>query len=220
MATISEENYIKTIYKLEQGQPGPVLTSAIAGSLSTTAASVTDMIRKLSEKNLVEYERYKGVKMTRKGEKMALGIIRRHRLWEVFLEEKLHFRWDEVHEMADELEHVSSDELITRLEAYLGHPRFDPHGDPIPDKNGRVPVGRQELLSGMKEGHSCRICGVNDHSPAFLRFLEKKGLLPGVEICILELDEFDQSMKIAFKDNSMLFISRDISNNLLVTKPE
>lgn len=220
MASASEENYLKAIYKLGSGHDSPVLTSAIADSLSTTAASVTDMLRKLSEKNLVEYERYKGARMTRKGEKLALSIIRRHRLWEVFLEEKLHFRWDEVHEMAEELEHISSDELISRLEAYLGHPRFDPHGDPIPDKNGKVPQGRYEVLSAMPPGQSCNISGVNDHSPAFLRFLEKKGLLPGVEIRILDIDEFDKSMQIAFNDNSTVFISRDISGNLLVTKPE
>lgn len=220
MTTTTEENYLKAIYHLSSGNQQTVLTSAIAGSLSTSSASVTDMIKKLSEKNMVEYERYRGVKITRKGEKVALSIIRRHRLWEVFLMDKLKFKWDEVHDLAEELEHVSSDELTKRLDAYLGFPKFDPHGDPIPDTNGKVQTNGQGLLSEITKKGKYMLSGVNDHSPSFLQYLEKKGLIPGSVFTIVEKDEFDQSMQITFSNKKSIFISKEVSKNLLVKNYE
>ncbi len=216
MTTSTEENYLKAIYHLSTGNQNSVLTSAIAGSLSTSSASVTDMIKKLSEKNMVEYERYRGVKITRKGEKVALSIIRRHRLWEVFLMDKLKFKWDEVHDLAEELEHVSSDEMTKRLDAFLGFPKFDPHGDPIPDTNGKVHTNGQVLLSDITKKGKYILSGVNDHSPSFLQYLEKKGLVPGSTFSIVEMDEFDNSMQIIFSNKKSIFISKEVSKNLLV----
>ncbi|MBK7964181.1 MAG: metal-dependent transcriptional regulator [Bacteroidetes bacterium] len=220
MTTSTEENYLKAIYHLSTGNQNSVLTSAIAGSLSTSSASVTDMIKKLSDKNMVEYERYRGVKITRKGEKVALSIIRRHRLWEVFLMDKLKFKWDEVHDLAEELEHVSSDEMTRRLDAYLGFPKFDPHGDPIPDTNGKVHTNGQVLLSDIIKKGKYILCGVNDHSPSFLQYLEKKGLVPGSVFSIVEMDEYDNSMQIIFSNKKSIFISKEISKNLLVRNHE
>lgn len=220
MTTSTEENYLKAIYHLSTGNQNSVLTSAIAGSLSTSAASVTDMIKKLSEKNMVEYERYHGVRITRKGEKVALSIIRRHRLWEVFLMDKLKFKWDEVHDLAEELEHVSSDELTKRLDAFLGFPKFDPHGDPIPDTNGKVHSNGQVLLSEITKKGKYILSGVNDHSPSFLQYLEKKGLIPGSTFTIVEMDEFDNSMQIIFSNKKSIFISKEVSKNLLVRSHE
>jgi DtxR family Mn-dependent transcriptional regulator len=220
MTTSTEENYLKAIYHLSTGNQNSVLTSAIAGSLSTSAASVTDMIKKLSEKNMVEYERYHGVKITRKGEKVALSIIRRHRLWEVFLMDTLKFKWDEVHDLAEELEHVSSDELTKRLDAFLGFPKFDPHGDPIPDTNGKVHSNGQVLLSEITKKGKYILSGVNDHSPSFLQYLEKKGLIPGSTFTIVEMDEFDNSMQIIFSNKKSIFISKEVSKNLLVRSHE
>ncbi len=220
MTTSTEENYLKAIYHLSTGNQNSVLTSAIAGSLSTSSASVTDMIKKLSEKNMVEYERYHGVKITRKGEKVALSIIRRHRLWEVFLMDTLKFKWDEVHDLAEELEHVSSDELTKRLDAFLGFPKFDPHGDPIPDTNGKVHSNGQVLLSEITKKGKYILSGVNDHSPSFLQYLEKKGLIPGSIFSIVEMDEFDNSMQIIFSNKKSIFISKEVSKNLLVRSHE
>ena len=220
MTTSTEENYLKAIYHLSTGNQNSVLTSAIAGSLSTSSASVTDMIKKLSEKNMVEYERYHGVKITRKGEKVALSIIRRHRLWEVFLMDTLKFKWDEVHDLAEELEHVSSDELTKRLDAFLGFPKFDPHGDPIPDTNGKVHSNGQVLLSEITKKGRYILSGVNDHSPSFLQYLEKKGLIPGSIFSIVEMDEFDNSMQIIFINKKSIFISKEVSKNLLVRSHE
>ncbi|MFN0190203.1 MAG: metal-dependent transcriptional regulator [Bacteroidia bacterium] len=220
MTTSTEENYLKAIYHLSTGNQNSVLTSAIAGSLSTSSASVTDMIKKLSEKNMVEYERYHGVRITRKGEKVALSIIRRHRLWEVFLMDKLKFKWDEVHDLAEELEHVSSDELTKRLDAFLGFPKFDPHGDPIPDTNGKVHSNGQVLLSEITKKGKYILSGVNDHSPSFLQYLEKKGLIPGSIFSIVEMDEFDNSMQIIFSNKKSIFISKEVSKNLLVRSHE
>jgi DtxR family transcriptional regulator, Mn-dependent transcriptional regulator len=220
MTTSTEENYLKAIYHLSAGNQNSVLTSAIAGSLSTSSASVTDMLKKLSDKNMVEYERYRGVRITRKGEKVALNIIRRHRLWEVFLMDKLKFKWDEVHDLAEELEHVSSDEMTRRLDAFLGFPKFDPHGDPIPDTNGKVHTNGQVLLSEITKKGKYILSGVNDHSPSFLQYLEKKGLVPGSIFSIVEMDEFDSSMQIIFNNKKSIFISKEVSKNLLVRSHE
>jgi len=216
MHTQTEENYLKAIYHLSAKKTDPVNTSSIAFSLATTSASVTDMLKKLAEKNLVEYEKYKGVRITRKGEKVAINIVRKHRLWEVFLTQTLKFKWDEVHSMAEELEHVSSDELIKRLEEYLGFPRFDPHGDPIPDLLGKITLASNVCLSDCEGEKRYTLTGVNDHSTSFLQYLERNGLKPGISVRIIEIQDYDKSMVIELKNKSKLSISNDVSKNLLV----
>ena len=214
MATQTEENYLKAIYHLSNENNGLVYTNDIAGSLSTTAASVTDMLRKLSDKSLLKYERYKGVRVTKKGEKLALSIIRKHRLWEVFLTEYLKFRWDEVHTMAEELEHVSSDELIERLDKLLNHPKFDPHGDPIPDVNGILAWQNFIALSLLETNNTGLVAGVAEHAPEFLQYLEKTGFQIGVRFKVLEVHKFDRSMEIQI-GKKQIHISYDIAKNIL-----
>jgi len=155
--TIAEENYLKAIYKLSNRDVSAVSTNRIAHEMSTSAASVTDMVKRLAEKNMVGYEKYKGVKLTENGLEKAKSMIRNHRLWEVFLVEKLNFGWDEIHDLAEELEHIGSVELIARLDNFLGNPKFDPHGDPIPDAKGKMLLRSQVLLSQIKTGSFCSV---------------------------------------------------------------
>lgn len=217
LQTPTEENYLKTIYHLGQSGQKTVLTSEIATAMQTTSASVTDMLKKLSEKNLIEYERYKGARMTRKGEKVALAVVRKHRLWEVFLTDVLKFEWDEVHEMAEQLEHVSSEELIKRLDQFLGNPRVDPHGDPIPDTQGKMQSLQQVRLSQAKAGSKVIVSGVNDHQPAFLQFLRKKGLMPGTVITLIETDPFEKSLLLHLENSSEnLFLSNEVASQIFI----
>jgi DtxR family transcriptional regulator, Mn-dependent transcriptional regulator len=215
MASFTEENYLKTIYHLAASGEGKVTTNALAEKLKTAAASVTDMLRKLSDKKLVNYKKYQGVSLTVSGRKIALKVIRKHRLWEVFLVEKLNFSWDEVHEMAEQLEHVESDELIRRLSVFLGNPNSDPHGDPIPDEDGNFVTTRYKPLAKCKTGASCVIKGVVDHRPVFLKYLDEISLKIGDVIRIVNVNEFDKSLKVEKKDGSRLSLSREVSNNLL-----
>lgn len=214
--TLTEENYLKAIYSLSQVGKGTVTTNEIASRLSTRAATVTDMLKKLSIKKCVNYEKYQGVVLTRKGESAALSVIRRHRLWELFLVEKLGFHWDEVHELAEELEHVRFEQLTSRLDSFLGFPSHDPHGDPIPDQKGKIPANRSILLSEIKEGTHCKMTGVRDHSVAFLRFLDKSGLHPGCRFSVREIAEYDQALTISFKGKAELYISPLAARNILV----
>lgn len=195
--TTAEENHIKTIYSLENELDSAVSTNAIAERLETKASSVTDMLRKLSDKNLIDYVRYKGVTLTQEGQVIALRIIRKHRLWEVFLVEKLNFGWDEVHEVAEQLEHIQSVKLTDRLEEFLDFPKFDPHGDPIPNKEGQI-IRRKKacLLHEMELNVPSIVVGVNDSSSSFLQFLDRQGIRLGDEMVILEHFEFDDSMLI------------------------
>jgi DtxR family Mn-dependent transcriptional regulator len=215
--TVTEENYLKAIYHLSNTGTKSVNTSSIATSMETTAASVTDMLRKLSDKEWINYEKYKGVKITRKGEKVALGIIRKHRLWEVFLTNILEFEWDEVHNMAEELEHVSSEELIKRLDKFLGHPKFDPHGDPIPDQTGKMESHDKFNLSAGEVGEKYIITGVTDHSTLFLKHLRKYGLLPGVTVSIAEIMDYDKSMLVKVSKDKF-HLSLEVSKNILIKK--
>ncbi|MCE2846798.1 MAG: metal-dependent transcriptional regulator [Sphingobacteriales bacterium] len=216
--TTSEENYLKAIFHLGHGQQEAVLTSEIASNLNTTAASVTDMLKKLSEKELVSYERYRGVRVTRKGERAALDVIRRHRLWEVFLTDVLKFGWDEVHHLAEELEHVSSDELISRLDRFLGHPRFDPHGDPIPDKNGKLLAGKVRSLDGVNQGSDWVVSGVLDDATPFLQFLNRKGIRPGIRLNVIHIDPYDQSMLVAVESGREEYLSFDVTQLITVAQ--
>lgn len=214
MYTLTEENYLKAIYKLSV-QTGNVSTNQIAASLATKASSVTDMLRKLADKLLINYTRYQGVSLTQTGEKVAVNIIRRHRLWEYFLVEKLNFKWDEVHDMAEEMEHISSTELIDRLDEFMGFPARDPHGDPIPDCNGNFKINDLKPVSAIPV-HSCGIIsGVRDHSSAFLQYLEKQELTIGKKITVKEIIGYDNTVVLQM-DNKNLNISRDVANNLLI----
>ncbi len=210
---IAEENYIKIIYKIEAQSQSEANTNAIAESAQTKAASVSDMLRKLAQKGLINYVKYQGVTLTDQGRKHALSIIRKHRLWEVFLVDKLGFKWDEIHEIAEQLEHVRSPLLIERLDAFLNYPEFDPHGDPIPNARGQISSLRQVFLSDMESGKTGVVAGVKDSSTLFLQYLDKIGIGIGSGFTIVEKISFDQSVELLV-DNRKILISRDVAANL------
>ena len=218
MLSFTEENYLKSIYRLSEGGTKAVTTNAIAEAMNTKAASVTDMIKKLSGKSLISYEKYYGVKITRPGRNAALMVVRKHRLWETFLVEKLNFNWDEVHDVAEQLEHIQSPLLIEKLDLFLGHPTVDPHGHPIPDKNGKI----QELscvpLSELQLKRKSSIRSVTNGSPSFLQYLSKIGIYIGASIMILEKVDFDGSLEVVIDGKKKAFISRDAALNLQVTE--
>lgn len=213
--TTSEENYLKAIYHLTQVMPKGVNTNAIAASLDTKASSVTDMIKKLAEKELVAYQKYQGVNLTELGKLSAKMIIRKHRLWEVFLVEKLGFTWDEVHEVAEELEHIQSEKLINQLDQFLGFPSYDPHGDPIPNAKGEIQLENKWLLSEIEVGLKVTCIGVKDSSADFLKYLDKQKIALGTTLQLLEKESFDGTLKIGI-GNQVLVISDKIANNLFV----
>lgn len=213
--TIAEENYVKSIYKLQEGNAA-VSTNAIAYELDTKPASVTDMAKKLKEKKLIDYEKYQGITLTPEGRKMALQIVRRHRLWEVFLVEKLSFSWDEVHEIAEELEHVGSEKLVNRLSEFLGNPTMDPHGDPIPDAQGKISRSRQLVSLDKATGRRLEVAGVSDQSSSLLEFLHAKGIKLGTQIDIIERYEFDNSVEIKIRNQSAFTISEQVSKTIMV----
>ncbi|WP_410220673.1 metal-dependent transcriptional regulator [Pedobacter sp.] len=216
MQSFTEENYLKIIYHLSQDQ-NPVQTNAIADRMQTKAASVTDMIKRLAEKELVDYVKYQGVTLTSQGAKTAIDIVRKHRLWEVFLVEKLNFKWDEVHEVAEELEHIKSNLLVERLDAFLEFPKVDPHGDPIPDKNGNFAALSFIKLTKLKANDEGTITGVSEHSSPFLKHLEKLGLTLGKRIKIIEVIDFDGSVELQIEEQKIV-ISREVAKHILVSK--
>lgn len=216
MQSYTEENYLKIIYHLSEIS-NPVQTNAIAERIQTKAASVTDMLKKLSEKELVDYVKYQGVTLTEKGRLTAINIVRKHRLWEVFLVEKLSFKWDQVHEVAEELEHINSALLIERLDAFLDFPKVDPHGDPIPDKNGNFADQAFIKLNKLKVGEKGTITGVSEHSSPFLKHLEKLGLTLGKKLEIMTITDFDGSVELLV-DNHKQSISREVAKHILISK--
>lgn len=203
MFSLSEENYLKAIFHLQKHSKAGVSTNALAEEMQTKASSVTDMVKKLSEKDLVVYKKYQGVYLSELGRKTALQIVRKHRLWEVFLVEKLNFSWDEVHEVAEELEHIKSEKLISQLDEFLDYPKRDPHGDPIPDAKGNFQVANKTLLANLNVGESGTLVGVKDTSPEFLKYLDKNNIALGKTISVLDKEEFDGSMQIQIQDNSL-----------------
>jgi DtxR family Mn-dependent transcriptional regulator len=213
--TISEENYIKVIYHLSLVSPKGVNTNAIAGMLDTKASSVTDMLKKLSEKELVAYQKYQGVSLTEKGFYSAKMIVRKHRLWEVFLVDKLNFSWDEVHEIAEELEHIKSENLINKLDEFLDFPSFDPHGDPIPNADGEIKKINKLLLSETELNKEYQCVGVKDSSSEFLQYLDKQKIALGSKITVKEKESFDDTLLVQI-DSRQLTISNKIANNLYV----
>jgi DtxR family transcriptional regulator, Mn-dependent transcriptional regulator len=213
--TLSEENYLKAIYHLAGSLESGVSTNAIAEMMETKASSVTDMLKKLAEKDLVNYKKYQGVSLTNKGILSAKMIVRKHRLWEVFLVEKLDFAWDEVHDIAEQLEHIKSEELINKLDDFLGNPTEDPHGDPIPDAHGRIAKTDKQLLSELLVNQKGICVGVKDSSVDFLKYLDKQQIALGSKIEIISRETFDLSTKIKI-DEMELTISNKIASNLYV----
>lgn len=213
--TTAEENYLKAIYHLSEGATKSVSTNDVAAEMKTKPASVSDMLRKLGDKEVIEYRKYYGVNITEEGKKRALQTIRKHRLWEVFLVDKLQFAWDEVHEVAEELEHIQSPLLIQRLDEFLNYPKFDPHGDPIPDEYGDVKARPRLALNEMDIDQSGQIVAVKDSSAAFLKYLDKVGAYIGARIKVLDKVEFDGSMEILVDQKKTLFMSKDVAANIL-----
>lgn len=215
--TQTEENYLKAIYGLANVNANKVSTTMISEAIKTKASSVTDMIKKLADKNLVHYKKYQGVSLTEIGQGIAVEIIRKHRLWEVFLLNKLNYNWDEVHEIAEQLEHIKSETLIDKLEAFLEFPTHDPHGDPIPDKNGNIEHHKNTMLSSVETGNSCVVVGIKDSSDPFLKFLDKLHIQLGSNLKVVSKEPFDNSMLVETSTYS-ISISNQISKNLFVKK--
>ncbi|MEQ8415437.1 MAG: metal-dependent transcriptional regulator [Imperialibacter sp.] len=217
MLSFAEENYLKAIFHLSDSGATEVSTNAISDHMNTKPASVSDMIRKLDEKGMVTYKKYYGVNISRKGKVMALQVIRKHRLWEVFLVDKLKFNWDEVHEVAEQLEHIRSGLLIQRLDEFLDYPKVDPHGDPIPDENGDMAVAKKTPLDKVEVGVKGKIVAVNDEGSSFLQYLDKIGIYLGAKLEVTERVDFDGSMEILIDNKQKVFISREVSQNILIT---
>ncbi|MBK8310534.1 MAG: metal-dependent transcriptional regulator [Chitinophagaceae bacterium] len=213
--TTSEENYIKAIYHLQKVD-GMVTTNELAAELESKPASITDMMKKLKAKKLLNYQPYQGFRLTADGTKVALGIIRRHRLWEFFLAEKLKFTWDEVHEVAEDLEHVSNKKLIDKLDEYLGFPRVDPHGDPIPDANGKIEISKKICITELAVNTVSTVASVSDHSSEILELLEHKKIAIGTKVEVKKKFQFDNSLEIKINRQPVITISEQLAKNIFV----
>lgn len=214
--SFAEENYLKTIYALESSTTLPVSTNEIARKMEAKASSVTDMLKKLSDKGFVVYKKYQPAQLTDKGRSLALNVIRKHRLWEYFLVEKLNFGWEEVHDIAEQLEHIQSKKLTSRLEHFLGYPKYDPHGDPIPDQYGNIENILDSVLLSIKPHKTAKVMGVKIHNKDFLQYLDKLGIGLGSEIKVEEKQEFDQSIRVTIDGKNSAFISSEVSKNILI----
>lgn len=211
----AEENYLKALIKLSIPADKPVTTNAIAASLNTSAASVTDMLKKLSDKKLITYQRYQGASLTDEGHRLATSLIRKHRLWEVFLVQSLQMTWDEVHDIAEELEHIQSEPLIDRLDAFLGYPKFDPHGDPIPNSQGKYTLRSQMPLTDLPVGQSGMVIGVREDSSSFLKHLTEKGISLGKTATVITHDNYDHHLLLEI-DNRDVNLSGQVAQHILV----
>ena len=214
----SEENYLKTLYKLEDKQIKKVNNIALSKALELNPATVLEAVRKMSEKKLVTVLSDKTIQLTDKGKKKALQIVRRHRLWEVFLVDKLNYKWDEVHHVAEQLEHVEADGLTERLEAFLGNPTVDPHGDPIPDENGKLKKIKTQPLAEAPLNKKLTIVALGNSSDEFLKYLNKMGLSIGDVIQVTEVEAFDKSLTISHKKKPLI-LSNEVASHLLVNVP-
>lgn len=213
--SIAEENYLKTIYHL-QNTSGIVATNDLAMALHTAPASITDMLKKLSKKGLVSYKAYYGCTLTATGTENALSIVRRHRLWEYFLSQKLGFSWEEVHEIAEELEHVSNEKLINKLDAFLGFPRTDPHGDPIPDARGKIFQPRQVSLATLSEKKIAIVTQIGNQSPQVLEMLDEKNISIGSRIQVIKKYPFDESMEVRTDNKHQSYLTKELSQNIFI----
>lgn len=216
MSTLTEENYLKSIFHLSQKGNGKITITAIAKEVNVNAASVVDMIKKLTDKKLISYNKIKGAKLTDNGNKTTLSIIRNHRLWEVFLLDKLGYSWDIIHEIAEQLEHIKHDELADRLDKYLGFPEYDPHGDPIPKSTGEMPTTVNTLLSEMEVGRTCRVAAVKETSAMFLQYLQQLSVHIGTKIKVLDKIPYDGSLSIQIGKDSKTRVSKKFAESLLV----
>jgi DtxR family Mn-dependent transcriptional regulator len=215
MYSVAEENYIKSIYHLQR-QNQNVTTNELSVRLQTKPASITDMVKKLKAKKLLTYEKYYGCRLTTAGNKVAIAIIRRHRLWEYFLSEKLGFGWEEVHEVAEQLEHVKSDLLTEKLDAFLGYPRFDPHGDPIPDGMGKIEKPAHTLLSAWPVGKKGILSAVVSQNESLLEMLKQKSLAIGTKLKVRQVFSFDKSVEVELADGTVVTLSEQLRNNLFI----
>ena len=214
--TLSEENYLKAIYRLSQKNNEKITPTAIADALGNNAASVVDMIRKLTEKGLVDYNKKTGVKLVDEGLKHAVLIVRKHRLWEVFLLNNLGYHWDEIHEIAEDLEHISDSNLADRLDKFLGFPEYDPHGDPIPKADGKLPKAYSVTLANVKVGDTYQVAAVKDTSSSFLQYLVKLNIGIGTKIKLVEKIDFDQSLVISINGGKQTTVSPKFGENILI----
>lgn len=216
--THTEENYLKAIYKANQSTKEAVSTNMIAQEMNTSPASVTDMMKKLANKELIIYEKYRGARLSSTGSKTATSLVRKHRLWETFLVQKLGFSWEEVHEIAEELEHINSDKLIDKLDQYLDYPKYDPHGDPIPNAEGKFTLREQIAINRLLPDDNCILVGVKNHDGDFLTHLNKCSIGLGTELLIKEKSSYDQSMRVLVDKKEEILLSQKVCNNLLVRK--
>ncbi len=214
--TSTEENYIKSIFHLSEEGDENISTNDIARSVNASAASVTDMLKKLKQKKIVTYEKYQGVRLTKEGDKIAKNIVRKHRLWEVFLVDKLGYSWDKIHDIAEQLEHIQSEEMINKLDKFLGFPRFDPHGDPIPDALLHIKATQQTLLTKLQKGDKGKVVGVKDSSSKFLVYLDSLSIHLGTQIEVYEVIEFDGSVIIKLGKNDKVTLSKLAAQNIFV----
>ena len=217
MPSFTEENYLKAIYHLSEAGANSVLTNDLAEAMSTKAASATDMVKKLASKKFISYKKYYGAALTPKGKAEALTVIRKHRLWETFLVQKLGFSWDEVHEVAEQLEHIQSKRLIEKLDEFLDYPKTDPHGDPIPDRHGKLQPQKTICCTELKEGQQAVITAVKDSDSSLLKLLDKIGARPGKKIKIIGREVYDESAE-ALLDGHKVFLSKEVSKNILVAE--
>ncbi|WP_448606329.1 metal-dependent transcriptional regulator [Paenimyroides ceti] len=217
MISHAEENYLKAIYHLSQSEENGVSTNAIANRMETKASSATEMVKKLSEKGYIDYQKYQGATLTQKGILAATMVIRKHRLWEVFLVEKLNFSWDEVHDVAEELEHIKSEKLINKLDAFLEFPTEDPHGDPIPNAEGKIVESAKMLLAEMNVGTLCICVGVKDTSVEFLQYLDRQKIALGTPLKIINKESFDHSLTLEIHKKELI-ISEMVAKNIFVKK--
>jgi len=215
----SKENYLKAIFHL-QNESGIASTNEVAAALQTRPASVTDMLKKLKKQKLLQYERYKGFKLTTEGKKIAVHIIRKHRLWEYFLVEKLQFGWDEVHEVAEELEHISSKKLVDRLDAYLDFPQTDPHGDPIPDEQGKFNAAPRQNLLDIPLNKPARVSGIASQTTEMLELLRHKHISIGARVEIKKKFPFDNSLELKIRNQQVIMVSEQVAKNILVKNEE
>ena len=216
MYSQSEEDYLKALYHLETDYDS-ISTNSIAGYLDMKPSSVTDMLKKLSEKKFINYQKYKGTSLTKKGKLIALSIVRKHRLWETFLVDKLGFGWDQVHSIAEELEHIKSEQLIENLDNFLGNPKYDPHGDPIPNKDGKIEKMNQKLLIELKAGQKGIITGVKKGTASLLSYLDKEKIKLGDSVKVIEILEFDGTFIVEINKMKLTFSEKICQNLLLET---
>lgn len=214
--SVTEENYLKAIFSVAQLSETRVGNQLIAEQLNINPASVTEMLRKLDEKKLIEYSRAGGAKLTQRGLRAAIKVVRKHRLWETFLVEHLNFTWDEVHEVAEQLEHIKSDKLLDELDNFLGNPGFDPHGDPIPDKKGKMAIIKSRILSEAEIGKRVKVVKVADNSASFLKYLDNQGIALADIILIKEIQDFDRSLLIELRGKREVYLSAEAAKKIMV----